>query len=87
MSNECLIQTFNRFFHFKENIRQLQTLLIDEFNGVIKNDLKIGEDEDIHSNSDSEEDKQSSHSFEIIEPHRESNKNKMHGESYRKLLR
>ena len=66
ISNECLIQTFNRFFHFKENIRQLQTMLIDEFNGVIKNDLKIGEDEEVHSDGNSDGDSKRSHSFEII---------------------
>ena len=33
-----------------ENIKHLENLMIDEFNSVIKNDLKIGEEDDETSN-------------------------------------
>ena len=59
LSNLCLMQTFNRFYHFIHNIRQLENLLNEEFHNVVKEDLKIGEEE---SESD-----QGSDSFEMIE--------------------
>ena len=44
-SNLCLSQTFNRFYHFMLNIKHLESLMMDEFASVIKQDLNIGDDE------------------------------------------
>ncbi len=41
LSNECLIAHFNRFYHFTINIQHLESQLMEEFNALIKNDLKI----------------------------------------------
>ena len=46
----CLNQTFNRFYHFMENIKHIENLMIDEFNSVIKIDLRIGDEDDEDSN-------------------------------------
>jgi hypothetical protein len=46
LTNHCLIQTFNRFHHFTANIGQLECMLAEEFHQVIKNDLKVGDEDD-----------------------------------------
>lgn len=63
ISNQCVIQTFNRFYSLMSNLRQLRMQISEEFKTIIRKDLKIGKDDD--GQQDNEDDSSTS-SFEIF---------------------
>ena len=64
LANQCLIQTFNRFYSLMSNIKQLRVQILEEFRQLIQNDFKVGEQEPEKDDEDKGSD--SSSSFEII---------------------
>lgn len=66
LTNSCLIQTFNRFFHFTHNLEHLESQLREEFDNIIRNDLRIGDNEVKAKDSEQEQDHQQLHVADLL---------------------